>query len=369
MKILKSCGSLSWGGIEIYVLRTIEELKKSGYHVSILCQPDSNIQKKALEEGTTAIPILSKGVGRIGSILRLNKYLRENKTDIIHTHLSNDLWVLAPALKLSGSKAKLILSKGMESGVSKKDIFHRWLYNRVDYVVPVSNFIKQNVLKTCPVDEEKLEVIHDGIQLEKFNPEPYDKKEIRKKLGFDDSKIVIGMVGRMSPGKGHEIFFKCAKNIMESDLRNGVRFIVVGGASFGEENYEKKLLAEADSMGLKNSITFTGYQSNVPYYLSAMDVLAFPSNEESFGGTVVESMAMGLPVAAFNSGAVPEIVVEGETGLLVPKNDASALTGALVKLTKDGELRAKLGANGRMRAKKYFDMKEYIKKFEELYGG
>ncbi len=369
MKVLKSCGSPSWGGIEIYVLRTIETMNKAGNNVPILCMPDTNIYRSARENGITALPILRKGPGRLSSILKLRKYLTENNPDIIHTHISNDLWILVPAMKLAGSNAKLILSKGMESGVSKKDIFHRWLYKRVNMIVPVSEFIKKNVLKTCPVNEEKVKVIHDGIQLEKFNPDLFNKNEVRKQLGFNESTIIIGMVGRMSPGKGHEIFFRSAQMMMKGDLKDRVKFLVVGGASFGEKVYEKKLLAEAESFGLKEVITFTGQQSNIPYYLAAMDILAFPSNEESFGGTVVEAMAMKLPVVASNSGAVPEIVIDGETGILVPRNDAAALTEALIKLINDEKLRAAIGANGRKRAEQHFDMKEYIRQFEELYGG
>jgi glycosyltransferase involved in cell wall biosynthesis len=369
MKVLKSCGSPSWGGIEIYILRTIEALNQHSDDVPILCLPDSNIQKNARENGITILPILSKGAGRLGSILKLKKYLKENNTDVIHTHLSNDLWILVPALKLAGSKAKLILSKGMESGVNKKDIFHRLLYDRVDCVVPVSDFIKKNVIATCPVGEDKMKVIHDGIQLEKFNPDLFNKNEIRKQLGFNESTIIIGMVGRMSPGKGHEIFFRSAKMIIDSGLKDRVNFLVVGSASFGEVEYEKKLHTEAESLGLKEVITFAGHQSNIPYYLSAIDILAFPSNDESFGGTLLEAMAMKLPVAASNSGAVPEIVIDGETGLLVPRNDAAALTEAFIKLIKDEKLRSTLGANGRKRAEQHFDMKEYIRKFEELYGG
>jgi L-malate glycosyltransferase len=116
-------------------------------------------------------------------------------------------------------------------------------------------------------------------------------------------------------------------------------------------------------------MTFAGHQSNIPKYLAAMDILAFPSNDESFGGTLLEAMAMKLPVAASDSGAVPEIVVDGETGLLAPRNDAAALTEALIKLIKDEKLRITLGSNGRKRAEQHFDMKEYVRKFEELYGG
>jgi glycosyltransferase involved in cell wall biosynthesis len=368
MKILKSCGSPSWGGLEIYIIRTVEKLMELGHDVSIACLPNSNIENQAREKGIKVLPVIHKGFRRLKSIFKLKKFLSQNNIDVIHTHLSNDLWVLVPALKLSGSKAKLTLSKGLESGVSKKDLFHRFLYNRVDKIIAVSNFIKSNVLKTCPVDESRVMVIPDAIQLEKYNPDLFDKKNVKKELGFDESQIIIGMVGRMSPGKGHEILFESARRLMNSDWKNKIKFLVVGGASFGEEDYEKKLLADAEKYGLKEIMEFTGFQSNTPYYLSAMDILAFPSNEESFGGTLLEAMAMKLPVAASDSGGVPDIVINGVTGLLIPRNNPDALTKALIQLIENKELRDTMGNNGRKRVEQHFEMTENIKLFEKIYG-
>lgn len=368
MKILKSCGSASWGGLEIYILRTVEKLAELGNDVSIACLPGSNIESYARDNGIKTLPVIHKGAGRLKSIFKLKKFIKQNNIDVIHTHLSNDLWVLVPALKLAGNKAKLILSKGMESGVYKKDIFHRYLYNRVDKIIAVSNFIKENVLKTCPVDQSRVTVIPDGIQLDKYNPELFDKKSVKKELGFNDFEIIIGMVGRMSPGKGHEILFESARMLMKNEWKNKIKFLVVGGASFGEDDYEKKLLSEAEKLGLKEIMKFTGFQSNTPYYLSAMDILAFPSNEESFGGTLLEAMAMKLPVVASDSGGVPDIVVNGETGILISRNNPDALTKALVQLIENKELRETMGNNGRKRAEQHFEMTENIKRIEKIYG-
>src|SRR5260221_4438764 len=121
MIILKSCGSPAWGGLEIYCFNSTKVQKDLGNDITLLCISDSTICRQTENNGIKTLPILRKGLSRIGVILKLSKYIRENKPDIIHTHLSNDLWIIVPALKLSGGKQKLFLTKCMESGISKKD--------------------------------------------------------------------------------------------------------------------------------------------------------------------------------------------------------------------------------------------------------
>jgi len=367
MKILKSCGSPSWGGIEIYILRTIEKLTELGNEVSLLCPPHSNIEKNAREKGIKAYPILKRGAGRFDSIVNLRKLLKENKFEVIHTHLSNDLWVIVPALRNSRHKTKLILSKCMASGVKKKDILHKQLYNRTDTIIAVSNFIKQNVLDTCPVNESKVDVVPDAIDLTRFNPALYDGKKIRNELGINESTIVVGMVGRMSPGKGHETLFATARMLMGTDYETKIRFLVIGGASFGEDKYEMNLMETVKKDHSEKMIIFKGFQNDVAHFLSAMDIFAFPSNEESFGGAALEAMAMNLPVVASDAGGVPDIVINNETGILIPRNDPKALSDALIKLVENTELRTKFGLNGRKRVEQHFEMTSNMKKFEKIY--
>jgi glycosyltransferase involved in cell wall biosynthesis len=367
MIILKSCGSAAWGGLEIYCFLSGKVQMELGNDVTLICLPASPIFENAYKSGLKTLPIVRKGLYRIRTIFMLSAYLKKNKPGIIHTHLSNDLWFIVPALKLSGSRAKLFLTKCMESGVSKKDIFHRYLYNRVDKIFAVSEFIKKNVLRTCPVDKSKVIILNDSISLQKFDPGLYERTAVKKELGMDENDIVIGIIGRMSPGKGHELFFECAARLLKTGKYPDLKFIVVGAASLGEEKYERSLRENAAQKKLGDSLIFTGYQSDIPYYLSAMDILAFPSNEESFGGTLLEAMAMKLPVAASNSGGVTDIVINNETGILFERNNLDEMLKALEILIEDPGLRKKYGLAGRKRVEEHFEIKENMKKLEELY--
>lgn len=367
MKILKSCGSPSWGGLEIHLLSTISELTEMGHEVSILCLENSEISKYAEKHKIHYIPILKKGTKRPGEILKLKRFFENNAYDIIHTHLSNDLWSLVPSLNTSGSKTPLVLTKCMASGVSKKDIFHRYLYKRVSRITAVSRFIEKNVIETCPVKPENVFVIHDAISLANWDPQKYNKLTSKSELGFSENDTVIGMIGRISPGKGHEIFFESVRRILDSGIPDRVKFMVVGTSSAGEKEYEAKVKRLAGELGIKENILFTGFRHDIPFCLSAMDILAFPSNEESFGDTLLEAMAMKVPAAAFDAGGVPDIIINRETGLLTKRNNVPEFTDALLNLINEQELRNKLACAGRKRVEEHFEMRSNMNRFVELY--
>jgi glycosyltransferase involved in cell wall biosynthesis len=220
-------------------------------------------------------------------------------------------------------------------------------------------------METCPVSEDKIIVIPDAVSVNDLNPDKYDRDIIRSEMGFSEKDTVIGLIGRMTPGKGHEIFFECVKLI--SQVISNVKFMVVGAASYGESEYEKKLMDFAESMKIKDKILFTGYRENIPYYLSAIDILAFPSHRESFGGTVLEAMAMKVPVVAFASGGVKELIFDNYTGILVPSISVKEFTNALLTLINNRELCRRLGNNAREVVKNKFEINSNMLIFNELY--
>ncbi|MCX7877805.1 MAG: glycosyltransferase family 4 protein [Ignavibacteria bacterium] len=365
MKILKCCGSYSLGGIEIYIIRTIEVLLKHGHEVHFACPYGSSLHKKALGLGISVFPLMEHGIRRLKAVFRLKEIIRENNYSIIHTHLSNDLWTIVPAISFSGVNSRLILSKCMASGISKKDLFHRYLYKHVDKIIAVSSFIRENVIETCPADPSKITVINDAVSVSDFDPSMYNRNDIRKSLGFSEIDVVVGMIGRMTPGKGHDIFFNAVKLL--STKYDMVKFIVVGSASYGESEYEKKLHIMAKEMGVKEKIIFTGFSENVAYYLSAMDILAFPSKEESFGGTLLEAMAMKVTPVAFSSGGVTDIIIDGKTGLLAEKANSDDFIHKLCQLIEDNKLRKEMSEKCRERVLENFELDSNIKLVEKLY--
>ncbi len=344
------------------------ELRRRGHDVSLLCTPRSTILKEAYAAGIPAVGLLGDDKQAFRTIRELSRLLRDYDFDVVHTHLSHDLWWLVPALKLASSDAKFFLTKHMASGVKKTDPLHRFLYGRLQGTFAISNYIKGSVLNTCPVPESKVHVLPPGIPLETFDPSLYRKSEVRAELGIPENTLLIGMVGRMSPGKGHEEFLMAAKSLTDSSGMN-LQFLVVGGASFGEGPYESKIRNLAGDLGLKDVVTFTGFRKDVPRLLTAFDILAFPSHEESFGLGLAEAMAMKLPVVASKSAGVLDIVVDNETGLLVPPKDYKSLADGILRLVRDPNVRRSHGEAGRKRVEQLFSLSSGVDSLERYYTG
>jgi glycosyltransferase involved in cell wall biosynthesis len=368
MKILQSCGSRSWGGLEMQTLLITRELLRRGHEVSLLCVPRTTLLKEAYAAGVPSVGLLGKDKQAISTIKDLSKLLKGYSYDVVHTHLSHDLWWLVPAMRLSASHAKLFLTKHVASGIKKTDPLHRFLYGRLQGIFAISNYIKESVVNTCPVPESEVHVVPPGISLDEFNPDLFDKNAIRKELGFSENSILVGMVGRMSPGKGHEEFIRAAQKIaMESELN--IRFIVIGGASYGENEYESQIKSLVSELKLDSAVQLTGFRKDVARMMSVLDILAFPSHEESFGMTLTEAMAMRLPVVASGNAGVLDIVVDNESGVLVPPKNYQALADGIVKLARSPLLRRKFGENGRKRVEQRFSLQSVVGRLEGYYKG
>ncbi len=366
MKILQSCGSRSWGGLEMQALLTSVELRKRGHDVNLLCPPRSTLLREANAAGVPAVSILAEDKNAFITVKDLSALIKSYNYDVVHTHLSHDLWWIVPAMKLAGSDARLFLTKHMASGVRKTDPLHRLLYGRLQATFAISNYIRKSVIDTCPVPESRVHVLHPGISLQIFNPELYSKSHVRGELGIPENVVVVGMAGRMTPGKGHEEYLKAARMLLEtSDLK--FQFMVAGRASHSEEAYEAKIRSVSEELGLADAVRFIGFVENVPRFLSALDILVFPSHEESFGLGLTEAMAMKLPVAASGNAGVLDIVVDGETGILFPPKNYSLLADAVMSLAADPGKRERYGNAGRERVEKYFSMESLVEKLEQCY--
>ena len=366
MKILQSCGSRSWGGLEMQSLLISRELQRRGHDVSLLCMPRTTLLKEAYAADVPAVGLLRDDRQAFGTIKDLSKLLKSYNYDVVHTHLSHDLWWLVPALKLSSSNAKLFLTKHMASGVKKTDPMHRFLYGRLDCTFAISNYIKRSVINTCPVPEAEVHVLPPGISLEVFDPSSHNKSEVRGELGIPENVVLVGMAGRMTPGKGHEEFLKAAKDLIGSSGLN-LRFLIIGSASYGEEAYETKIRELADELDLSKAVQFTGFRKDIPRLLSALDILAFPSHEESFGLALLEAMAMKLPVVASGNAGVLDIVVDGETGTLVRPKDYKSLADGIMGLARDPEIREQYGSAGRKLVEKSFSIQSVVERLEKYY--
>ncbi|MGA9364439.1 MAG: glycosyltransferase family 4 protein [Bacteroidota bacterium] len=364
-KILQSCSSRSWGGLEMQALLECTQLKARGHDITLLCTPKSRLEGEATRAGIETLPLELRASNYPMVLAALRKFLRSRGTGIVHAQISQDLSVLVGTAVFAPTSPPIVLTKRVGSFISKKDPFHRWLYRHVSLVVAISEVIRKNVLDTCPVDAGRVVTLFDGVDLDRFDPNRFDPMAARRELGFGQRDFVIGMVGRISPGKGHEEFLEAA-SIIHSGLPE-IKFLVVGEPSYGEEDYGKRILESAKPLSSQGVVTFSGFRDDIPNVMAALDILAFPSHAEAFGDVLIEAMAMNLPVVSTNCDGVLDIVIDGETGTQVPPRDARALAQALMQLIQDEKRRRLFGEAGRRRAEKIFDLRRRTETMEGLY--
>ena len=364
MKVLYSCLSKSWGGMEMFTISAIKQLQKRQIHVELLCISESRIHIEANNIGMIIHPVKASGYFHPYTILRLVSIIYRGEYDLIHTQASKDLWLLVPALKLLRSKIPLVLTKQVGSAIVKKDKFHKWIYARLTLALAISRVIKKNLLETCPLEENKVRLLHNGIDTEKFNPEKVSSTKVREEFGIQENDIVIGMLARFSPGKGHEEFLAAAGKL---NLKyNNLKYLIVGEASHGENLYADSIKQQAAASNLSN-IIFTGYRSDTPQVIAAMDIFIFPSHNEAFGIALTEAMAMAKPSVCSNADGVLDIAVDNETSYLFENKSSEDLVNKIELLINSPAIRIQFGKAARKRAIENFDLNVLTDKVIKIY--
>jgi glycosyltransferase involved in cell wall biosynthesis len=364
MKILYSCFSRSWGGMEMVTLTTIKKVLKRDIKVEFACIADSRLHIEANNLGIIIHPLNAGGYFHPFTVIRTALLIRRGNYDLIHTHASKDLWLIVPALYWSLSKIPLYLTKHVGSFIIKKDFLHRKLYNRITKIFAISSVIKNNLLNTCPVSEDKILILHNGVDLVQFDPEKTDRNKIRREFEFNDSEIVIGMLARFTIGKGHEEFLWAAKELNKH--YHNLKFLIVGEASRGENDYAEGIKKLAKEYNLENVI-FAGFRSDIPDVLSAMDIFVFPSHSEAFGIALVEAMAMAKPSVCADANGILDIAVDNETSLLFENKNGEDLFKKISILIESTEKRERFGKAARQRAIRLFDMELSTDRVVEIY--
>jgi glycosyltransferase involved in cell wall biosynthesis len=204
--------------------------------------------------------------------------------------------------------------------------------------------------------EERCVVVHDGVV----------QRPMRKAMPIRESSVVFGIVGRISPWKGQDVFLEAAAKVLQH-CPNAL-FRVIGAPLFGEEQYGRSLKVLCDKLHLTPQVEFTGFLKDVNTAIDNLDVLVHASVlAEPFGQVIIEGMAAGKPVIATNGGGVPEIVIDQVTGLLVPMKDVDALAAAMIRLSADPVEREAMGVRGKQRVEEHFRMSQAARKVEALY--
>jgi glycosyltransferase involved in cell wall biosynthesis len=236
----------------------------------------------------------------------------------------------------------------------------RWLRFLPDRIICNSAAVAERFRGT-----NKAVVILNGVSLDRFRPEA-GGAVLRGALGIGTGDVLVGIVGNFTPVKGHDIFIHAASRLAARDRT--IRFWVVGGETFaGNKGRGATLRALVNDLGLEKCVQFLDHRDDMPAVMDALDILAVPSYMEACSRAILEAMAAGKPVVATNVGGNPELVKDGETGVLVAPRDVAALAEAIRRLSEDTHLRRRMGATARTRAETDFSVVRQVGQTQALY--
>jgi glycosyltransferase involved in cell wall biosynthesis len=209
-------------------------------------------------------------------------------------------------------------------------------------------------------------VIHNAVDLERFQPDAPSRAEIRRTLGLGATQPIIGIVGQLTSRKGQLELIKAFASVSK-EIKDAV-LLIAGAALFNrDEEYAEQLKSTATSLGIAERVRFLGPRDDIPKLMQGLDVLVVNSHEEPFALTVLEGLSSGGAVLATSVGGTPEMIRHGVNGWLVKAQDHEGLTRGLLTLLRDQELRHQLGARGRLEAIERFSIKRFLDEVEQLY--
>ncbi|WP_445003692.1 glycosyltransferase [Halomonas mongoliensis] len=368
-KVLHICLSSGWGGLEMYPSRIIPELARQGWQAHGLALAGSRVAESFREAGVEPLTLASKGRALLAAG-RVLAYLKAHGIGVLHCHKSSDLRLGALLVTLRPS-LRLFFTDHMGVTRPKKDPYHRWAYGKVTRLLSISEATRARNLAAFPLPAERIRRLYLGIDPAPYAPclDEEARLALRRELGVPEGAVAIGLPGRLTPGKGQEVWVEALARLAEARPELAWHGVLIGGLTAQEGSDEAHVAALRErikALGLEARITFTGFRRDLPRLFEALEVVCVPSRNEAFGLTVIEAMAAGRAVIGSDSGAIPELL-DGETGRLAPAEDATAWAAAMAELAGDAELRRRLGAAARRRVEEDFTLAAHVASLIEEY--
>jgi glycosyltransferase involved in cell wall biosynthesis len=298
-------------------------------------------------------------------LLRLMRFLRSRRVDVLHTHLFDPsvVGLLAGFLAQTPVRTMTRHHSDYHTRINK-----RW-HVRLDQlctalchrVIAVSEHTAQVMREEERAPVGRLRVIHNGIDFDRMRLSSPEAPDALRRQYAPCGEFLILQVARLHPEKGHEYLFRALRLIRER-LHRPVRLLVAGTGS-SEGDY-RRLVRE---LGIDDQVVFTGFRSDVPDLMAAADVLMLPSVAEAFGFVLTEALYLGTPVIACRVGGIPEIITHGVDGLLVPPASPVALADAVIESVRDEGRRSRMAAVGRQKVINKFGFEQMMRRYETLY--
>lgn len=346
-----------WGGAEKWHAAVARACRDHGDAVMVVTNRRSALfQQLTGEPNITLQPCAISNLSFLNppKILALARLFKQHGVQTIVLNLSADMKSAGIAAKLAGVR-QIIYRRGAAVPV-KNSWLNRLLFRHVvTHVIANSQEIRRTMLQhnAALIPPERLTVLYNGLDLAAFDRQPVTL--VPRNAG----ECVIGNAGRFVAQKGQHHLIELARRLKAQGER--FRLLIAGSGEL-----EGELIQAAADAGVADQIEFLGFVERMPQFFAEIDLFVLPSQHEGSSNTVLEAMAARKPVVAFNISSLPEMVVSGETGLLVEAGSVAALTQAVTTLIHDEPLRKTYGENGRKRVEERFSMQRMLRDFRAL---
>ncbi|TLU85813.1 MAG: glycosyltransferase family 4 protein [Chlorobium sp.] len=340
-----------WSGGANRIFLYSNELKKRGHDVTICCLPGSGLAHRLPEINIQVHTVNPKSDLNVFIVPKLIRLLRENNIDVIEICSPKFYWVASVAAKLSARK--VILTRNVpyrKTGIKK--LINRILYDKLtDRIIAISDKIKRELIEDFSLQNDKITVIYDGIDLMQFKQRTTEQHRVKQE------RYVAAVISRLDENKGVECFINAIPKIAEKI--KSVDFLIVGTGSI-----ENKLKALTKQLKISERVRFTGFRQDIPEILSTVDITIMPSPKEGMSMSALESMASGVPVVATTGSGLADVIVNNSSGALVPPDNSNELAAGVIRLLQSDYHQA--GKAARKIVEEKFSLQNVVTKYELL---
>ncbi len=341
----------TWRGGEAQVFGLAHHLPSDSFLSVVAAPRKSPLLEKSVASGLRVLPLTGVSEFSLRMVGHLLYGIRSYAIDLIHVHTSHGL--------IAADLARRILRKPIPIVYSRRTDFHlrtsflglsRLKYTRcADRILTVSKAIR-DILISDGIPQERIETVYSGIDIASF-PESPDRVSAREFLGISPGTRLVGMVGALVEHKDPRLFLDAASRV--SGSMENVVFMLVGAGRL----WESLRAAHAESR-LGDRFRLTGFQTDVRRFLAAFDLFCMTSREEGLCTSILDAMAMRLPVVATRAGGIPEAVCDGLTGLLADIGDPESVAAHIRTLLSDPDRARQMGEAGRRRVETVFSIRQ-----------
>ena len=368
IRLLKVVPTLRYGGTERQFMTLSASLDPSRFQVNVAClRPGGGLAAEAVRHG---LPVDTYDIGPFHSArtlalqTRFARDLARRRIDIVHAYNFYGNVFAVPPARLAGAPVVLASIRDCGPYLTPMQLRVQRLVCRAATRVVVNAGAVRDWLVAGGYDPRRIVVIPNGVDLDRFRA-PADSAAVRGGLGLEPDARLVTVVSRVTRLKGLEEFICAASMLSEKHPR--ARFVVAGEPAPGDESYLASLRRLAARLSIGDRIVFAGLRQDVPALLGASTVAVMPSLNEAMPNALLEAMAAGAPTVATRVGGTPEAMTDGETGLLVPAGDATALGAAISRMLDEPAVAAAFGSAARGRIEQRFSLERMVSDTEQLY--